>query len=380
GAWGIDEEFSTVSVSYRWDGIPHAELIYTPRNVSFLGSDLFTNGNRVDIWMGYPRIRDLESVYMGAFVIEHSELVQRDGRSPSLRLSCYGAGIILTREDKRRAFRSRRDSDIATDIAAENGLSVEDSDGIPTIHKTPYVLDQVTQAGETDLEFLRRRADLYGYQCFTYRQRLYFKSPKMQKPAVVFGSVGAVPIISFTGGPDSIGSGMRHTYTDFDPITGELVSLTSDGFENEALVQTKDGIKSQLIRGPRDIVGGSFDRFVLGAGHQVDTKRVRTHVRSLAKKSAYLSSGSVILGTMPHVKPMDTVELFASGRFGGPYFVTSVTHEVSSEMGKHSIMNLTRSFEGVATPLEKLVMSSSAQGRGESTDAVIVVEDTQNQG
>jgi len=378
-SWGLEEEFSDVVIRQSYSGITQATLTYSPVDYSTLDSELFLNGGLVRIFVGYPRVEELQRIDKGTFFIEHSEVVHNENRPPALVLTCYDIGISTTREEKRRSFRNIRDFTIAKQIADEHGVKTETEDGVSAVDSTFLDFEQVTQAGETDFAFLRRRAALYGYEFFIDRNIMHFRLPRITTPTATFGPMAGVPIIFARGGPDAIKAGMKFTHSDFNPITGEVVSVSSDGMKNEMTAASRRGFEVGNLRSHIDIAGGTFEKFVYGFGHRPSVAEVTTGVDGAANRNAYLNKIDVIVPTVPHIDPLDTVEIAGFGRFGGVYIISKAVHEVGVEMGKQSRLVLMRSFEGVGLPVEKLVSPSSVRGVAQSDNIKIRVEDYTDQ-
>jgi phage baseplate assembly protein gpV len=76
----------------------------------------------------------------------------------------------MFREVKSRTFLNMKDSDIASQLAGEYGLSTE-------VDSTTEVYKHVFQHNQTDLAFLVQRAWRIGYECFVDDGKLYFRKP-----------------------------------------------------------------------------------------------------------------------------------------------------------------------------------------------------------
>ncbi len=76
----------------------------------------------------------------------------------------------LFRETKTKTFLNTKDSDIASQIAGNVGLS-------PQVDATSTVYEHVFQHNQSDLSFLFQRAWRIGYECFVEEGKLYFRKP-----------------------------------------------------------------------------------------------------------------------------------------------------------------------------------------------------------
>lgn len=95
------------------------------------------------------------------------------GNLMNLTIRGYTKGHRMHRESKTKAWINITDSDLASQIAGSYGLSVE-------VDSTTETFDHIYQYGQTDMEFLRQRADRIGYQVFVQDDKLYFKKPDSQ--------------------------------------------------------------------------------------------------------------------------------------------------------------------------------------------------------
>ncbi len=88
----------------------------------------------------------------------------------------YDKSHRLHREKKVRTFLNKKDSDVASQIAGDVGLSAD-------VEATTTVHEHLFQANQTDWEFLRGRAREIGYELFATDGKLVFK-----KAPIVLGA------------------------------------------------------------------------------------------------------------------------------------------------------------------------------------------------
>src|SRR5208283_4750736 len=86
--------------------------------------NLFTIGNVVEIKLGY--VDDLETLLIGEITVLEPEFVFN--RLPSLLVRGYDRRHRLQRGCKTRTFVQQKDSDIASQIASEAGLTAQSED------------------------------------------------------------------------------------------------------------------------------------------------------------------------------------------------------------------------------------------------------------
>ncbi|MCA9981805.1 MAG: phage late control D family protein, partial [Anaerolineales bacterium] len=87
----------------------------------------------------------------------------------------YDQSFQLYRERHSKTYVNMRDSDIATAVANEAGLT-------PRVEQTPLIYEHLYQHNQSDLSFLRERAWRIGYLCFVRDDTLHFVSSRRLGP------------------------------------------------------------------------------------------------------------------------------------------------------------------------------------------------------
>jgi phage protein D len=150
----------------NWDAIK--------QKITWSDDKLFTEGGAVEVEMGY--VDNLTKIFDGE--ITGLELAFETTAPPRLIVRCHDRRHRLLRGHKTRAFVKKKDSQIASQIAGEDGLSgqVEDS---------KVVLEYVLQHNQTDWEFLSERAARIGYEVVVDAKKLLFRPYQHQQSAVL---------------------------------------------------------------------------------------------------------------------------------------------------------------------------------------------------
>jgi phage protein D len=131
---------------------------------------LFREGKQVEVLMGY---RDrMQSLIVGE--ITSLELLIAGNEVPTLIVHGYDRGHRLARGKKSRSFANMKDSDIATTIADDLGLSAE-------VEQTSERYEYVLQSNQTDMEFLRQRADRIAFEVLVQDKKLLFRKRQNNK-------------------------------------------------------------------------------------------------------------------------------------------------------------------------------------------------------
>jgi Rhs element Vgr protein len=100
-----------------------------------------------------------------------AELDLREHGVAFLVIRAFDRLHLLTRGKKSRVFTQATDADIVSNIAREHGLQ-------PAADPTPDVHKHIYQHNQTDLEFLRIRAERNGYFLWVEDRKLNFKKPQ----------------------------------------------------------------------------------------------------------------------------------------------------------------------------------------------------------
>lgn len=157
----------TVDESLDWPGMfsleIHGSEELEDENL-WIDEKLFEVGKAVEVKMGYAD--NVESLIKGE--ITGLEPAFQSDRLPSLIVRGYDRRHRLQRGRKTRTFVQQKDSQIASKIASEAGLSAQAKD-------SAVVHDYVVQTNQTDLEFLQERAVRIRYEVVVEDKKLLFR-------------------------------------------------------------------------------------------------------------------------------------------------------------------------------------------------------------
>jgi len=131
--------------------------------------DLFKPGKSTEVEMGYGDQRGtlISGETTGLELSIHGDV------SPRLVIRGYDRGHRLLRGRKTMSYTNVKDSDIASQIASDAGLSADVEDTSTTY---PYVL----QHNQSDFNFLRERAARIGFEVRVQDKKLIFRARKNQ--------------------------------------------------------------------------------------------------------------------------------------------------------------------------------------------------------
>lgn len=136
----------------------------TESTVTWSDDALMSPGNEVEVKMGY--VDQLESLLKAEITGLEPEFIA--GEVPSVIVRGYDRRHRLMRGRKTKSFTQVKDSDIASQIATDAGLSSQVKD-------TGVTLDYVLQHNQTDYEFLQARARRIGYEVAIDDKTLLFQ-------------------------------------------------------------------------------------------------------------------------------------------------------------------------------------------------------------
>jgi uncharacterized protein len=294
------------------------------QKVSWSDSSLFALGGQAEIWLGYAG--DLQLV-MTAEITGLEPAFTAD-QPPVLTVRGYDYRHRLTRDRKSRSFSMIKDSAIAAQVAREAGLLAQ-------VKATTENLTFVVQSNQTDWEFLRQRAGLLGFEVYVRNKTLYFEPPAYTSQPSARLSLGQ-DITEFTPRLTSI---------------GQQTQVTVRGWD----IQQKQAIVGSAAVGKERPMGGrsgpAASKRAWGAASATivdQTVRTRSEADQIASgrfNGLALSyvQGSVTGAGRPGLRTGTVVQIDGAGQtFSGPYYVTSVVHSLSQELGYRTSFTVER--------------------------------------
>ena len=281
-------------------------------------SSLLAVGNEIEISLGF--VDNLHKVMLAEITSLEAVFSTDDDQEDLLTVRCYDYRNRLARGRKTRNFSQMKDSAIVSQVAQGAGLRAQVKD-------TKVTLPYVVQSNQTDWEFLQSRASRIGYEVYVKDKVLYFQPPQNTGNAATQIAV------------DEVG--------EFRP---RLSARTQMG---EVTVRGWDVKQKQVIVGKAAVgqeaglMGGkaSGARTANRAFGKASAICVNQPVQSKAEADqmalgsfntmalAYIE-GTVAGGGRPQLHAGTVIEMTGAGKtFSGIYYVTSVTHTLTPEVG-----------------------------------------------
>lgn len=287
-------------------------------DLSWLDDDqLFALGNEVDIHLGYAD--DLATVIVGELTGLEPEFAC--DRPPSLTLRGYDRRHRLQRGRHTRTFTQLKDSDIASQMASEVGLTAEVQDSRVT-H------DYLLQTNQTNLAFLKERASLIQYEVVVENKTLFFR-----------------PVGNADG--SALTLTLDHDLLTFSPRLSSMQQVNQVVVQGWN-IQEKAPFTGQSANGDEvSTMGGQAsgsrltDQAFGTAVAQVVDVPVMTQAEVDQVAKAYLNrsglhfiEGDGACWGRTDLKPGQVITLEGLGQqFSGQYYVTAVTHRYRPDRG-----------------------------------------------
>lgn len=286
-------------------------------SVSWVDDDQFTEGNEVDIEMGY--VDNLEKV-IGA-EITGLEPEYSVNEVPMLTVRGYDRRHRLSRGRYTRSFTQVKDSDIARKIASEVGLSTEAED-------TGVTLEYVLQHNQTDMEFLADRARRIGYEVAVEDKTLRFRA-RQHGAGEALTLTYEDDLIDFYPCLSTMGQVGKITVRGWNPRDKEAVfSEVAAGAESTTMGGSTTGpqaAEEAFKESPMSIVD-------LPVSSQAEADKM-AQGRFDEMALAYIVGEGLCMGRTD-LRAGIVVKIDGLGqRFSGLYYITSVTHSYTPSQG-----------------------------------------------
>lgn len=275
-------------------------------------------GNVAEFKLGYGN--DLETLIIGEITGLEPEFVL--DRLPSVTVRGYDRRHRLQRGRKTRTFLAQKDSDIASTIAREAGLSAEDIDSKVT-H------DYVIQANQTDLEFLQERARRIQYEVFVTDKTLHFRPVQNDKSEVMTLTIGE-HLLEFYPRLSMMRQIGEVSVRGWSPQEKKkIVGTAQVGFSSAKMGGTGTKIGPQM----NDVFGSMTDVLSM-APAMTQAEADQMAKASLDQKALSLIEGEGVCLGRTDLRAGKVIKIAGVGeRFSGPYYVTSAIHRYTAQGG-----------------------------------------------
>jgi len=270
---------------------------------------LFGIGNSVEVKMGYGG--SLQTLITGE--ITGLDPIFIHDAMPRFVVRGYDRRHRLHRGRKTRTFTQQKDSDIASTIAGEAGLTPEAVDSSVT-H------DHVFQVNQTNMEFLQERARRINYEVAIDGQKLLFRPAGYAAAAVL--TLTLEDLLEFFPRLSSMGQVSEIGVWGWDPKTKQPIQSTvTVGGESSLMAGQKSG--GGLSRAAfGDAVSKIADRPVANQAEADQMALATFNSSALA-----LICGEGVCRGRGDLIPGSVVSIEGAGiRFNGQYYITATRH------------------------------------------------------
>jgi phage protein D len=302
-----------------WDG-PKME-------VKWIDDDLFKEGNVVEIKMGYAD--KLTTLFKGEITGLEPEFSNNE--PPVLTVLGYDRGHRLMRKRKTGSFVNMKDSDIASQIADKNGLK-------PDVTDTKVTMAYVLQHNQTDLEFLRQRANRIGYEVGVSDQTLYFR-PRQNNGKEVLTLSREVELLEFYPRLSTVGQLENVSVQGWDPKKKEAVFADSQVGDAASLVSAQVTGPAMVRKAFPGNSGGISTHLAIGSQAEAD-QLANGWFKEMSLQ--YVVGDGVTIG-LPELRAGTLINIEGLGkRFSGRYYVTGTEHSYKPDRGYRTAFSVRR--------------------------------------
>lgn len=283
---------------------------------SILDDERFSPGRPITIELGYAGSQ-LSAVFSGEITGFEVELGQ--GEVPTFTVRAYDLRHRLLRGSSTRAFVDHTDSQIAEQLAKANQLKAQVTDSRV---KHAYVL----QAEETDLDFLKRRAALVGFEVAMDGDVLLFR-PRDEGQEATLSLSTAEDILDIHArlSASSLVGGVR--VSAWDAAKKEAFEGTARAGDEPSMGDTPGSKAADQAFGAAVL---TITNSPNGSQEEADAI-ARASLASLSL--GYITAEGTCIGNSA-VRVGTTVSLQGLGkRLSGAYYVAKATHRSSPKTG-----------------------------------------------
>ncbi len=284
--------------------------------LDWIDDRIFEIGNEVKIKMGYGD--SLQPVMIGEITSLEPEF---SAMSPtSLTIRGFDRRHRLQRGHKTRTFLKLKDSEIASQIASDSGLSA-------TVTDSKIVHDYLLQANQTDLAFLQERAALINYEVIVQDKKLLFQPMHNDASPEIQFRFGSNELISFYPRLSSAKQISQTVVSGWDIKDKKPIAAKSQGTEARRMGSENNGAAiAKKTFGAATLLATPPLSSQAEADQQAKAQLNQRVIDLIIGEGTCLGRTDLIPG-----KTLSITDL--SKKFSGNYYITAVTHRVRSDRG-----------------------------------------------
>jgi phage protein D len=299
------------------------KLVLTVDNWDLTNFDhpVWKKGNLREVSWGYP----------GEMAPARECVIQKVTGFQQLSVEAHAKSVLMNKLAKCRTFENKKRSDVAREVAEENGYGAQLQD----IEDSGEVLPIITQARMTDAQFLRQLATREGFEFYVDFDGLHFHQRRLgQRPVWVFRwytapEVGEVIAINIendvTAKPGAVRVRGR------DPLTrrdiderGSNATTTRDSLAPVIEIVDPETSSTRLERrNVSEEVRPSPESSPGTARREADARYRRAQQTTVELTATVLGDPNVLAKTVVEFQGI-------SQRLSGKYFVKEAKHKIDS--------------------------------------------------
>lgn len=316
--------------------------------------------------------------YVGNTAPVRECVIQKVTGSTKLSVEAQGKTVLLNKEVKSTTWPNRTRSSVVEEIAKAAGY---DNSSVRFIEPTTEVFDVITQARQTDAQFVKRLADLEGFEFFIdhsgfhWHKRLLDKAPLRVLQWYLPPAVG--DIIGFNVETDIFAKPAEVTAKGRDPLNKKPIEATGS---DEKTARTALGPIAPIVaassangavKAAAAAAGGSapglFAAAIASAAVFPTTETSPTQAKREADGAYRRSVQSTIKLTLeivgdPGIVAKSVIEVRGiSKRLSGLYYVTDAMHSVSSGGYKTTLKCQSDGTNGHVEDIAKLSINEDSK-------------------
>jgi hypothetical protein len=323
GAERVDLSDRVLSFTFEDSEKKADKLVLTVDNwdLSNFDDPVWKKGNLLEVSWGYP----------GEMAPARECVIQKVTGFQQLSVEAHAKSVLMNKVARCRTFENKKRSDVAREVAEENGYGAQLQD----IEDTGEVLPLITQARMTDAQFLRQLATREGFEFYVDFDGLHFHQRRLgQRPVRVFRwytapEVGEVLAINIendvTAKPGAVRVRGR------DPLTrrdiderGSNATTTRDSLAPVIeIVDPETGSTRLERRNVSEEVRPSPEASAGTARREADARYRRSQHTTVELTATVLGDPNVLAKTVVEFQGI-------SQRLSGKYFVKEAKHKIDS--------------------------------------------------
>lgn len=321
GTARVDLSERVVSFAYEDSERKADKLVLSVDNwdLSNFDDPVWKKGNILEVSWGYP----------GDMAPARECVIQKVTGFQQLSVEAHAKSVLMNKLARCRTFENVRRSDVAKQIAQENGYG----DALQDIEDTEHVLPLVTQARMTDAQLLRRLADREGFEFYVDFDGLHFHQRRLgQKPiralrwftAPELGEVLSIHVENdVTAKPGAVNVRGRDPLakTDIDQHGTNADTQRDSLAPVIELVDPETGATRLERRNVSEAVHPTAEHSDGTAKREADARYRRAQHSTVALKATVLGDPSLLAKTVVELQGI-------SQRLSGKYYVKEAKHKI----------------------------------------------------